>query len=94
MNPASKMVRYMDILRERKKNSRVYNSFQATGLTLAEILEDSAHKSLYIKLAKTHSEQMLFGLAKDVVSRKTIQNKGAYFMKVLQAELKERKKKK
>ena len=74
---------YLDVIRERKKTSRVYVLHQATGLALAEILEDNKHKSLYIKLAKEGNSQMLIELAKDVASRRGVKNKGAYFMKLL-----------
>ena len=74
---------YLDIIRERKKTSRVYVPHQATGLALTEILEDVKHKSLYIKLAKESNPQMLIELAKDVASRRSVKNKGAYFMKLL-----------
>ncbi len=74
---------YIDVLKERKKTSRVYKIHQLTGLALAEILDDEKHKSLYMKLAKAHDSQKLIELAKDVASRKNIRNKGAYFMKLL-----------
>ncbi len=54
-----------------------------TGLMLAEILHDNAHKALYIKLAKSHGEQRLLGLAKLVAENTKVKNKGAYFMRVL-----------
>ncbi|PIR06913.1 hypothetical protein COY65_01630 [Candidatus Jorgensenbacteria bacterium CG_4_10_14_0_8_um_filter_39_13] len=74
---------YLAQLRERKKESRVYTAYQAAGLALAEILEDEKHKSLYMKLAKNYNSTELITLAKNVASRKSIKNKGAYFMKVL-----------
>lgn len=74
---------YLDLIRERKRTSRVYASYQAIGLALAEILEDNEHKSLYIKLAKERNPQVLIELAKDVASRRGVKNKGAYFMKLL-----------
>jgi uncharacterized protein YhbP (UPF0306 family) len=74
---------YIDTLKERLKSSRVYKVHQSTGLALAEILDDEKHKSLYMKLAKEHDAQKLIELAKDVASRKGIQNKGAYFMRLL-----------
>ncbi|MBI4033929.1 MAG: hypothetical protein HY378_00055 [Candidatus Brennerbacteria bacterium] len=74
---------YLETLKERQKESRVYRIHQATGLTLAEILEDEKHKSLYMKLAKVHDAQKLIELAKDVAARKNVRNKGAYFMRLL-----------
>ncbi len=74
---------YLNTLRERGKTSHVYKKFQDIGLQLAEILHDSKHKALYIKLAKQYDESTLLSLAKDTAERKGIANKGAYFMKVL-----------
>ncbi len=82
---------YIKLLKERKKTSRVYRSYQLTGLILAEILEDRQHKSLYIKLAKNYNSEKLVSLAKNIVSRKSVLNKGAYFMRVLQKEIKSKK---
>lgn len=76
--------KYLDVLKERRSKTRVSKQYQSTGLTLAEILEDGDHKSLYIKLAKQYDAQTLIGLAKDVALRKQVKNKGAYFMRVLQ----------
>lgn len=77
---------YINLLKERKKTSRVYKLHQATGLTLAEVLEDEKHKSLYMKLAKEYNSQFLIELAKDVASRKNVKNKGAYFMRLLKGK--------
>lgn len=76
---------YLDVLKARKKTSRVYKIHQSTGLALAEILDDEKHKSLYMKLAKEHGSQKLIELAKDVAARKNVKNKGAYFMRLLKA---------
>ena len=73
---------YLDEIKKRKKDSKVYKEFQLTGLELAEILGDESHKSLYIKLAKTNPRQRLMAVAKDVADRKDVKNMGAYFMKV------------
>ena len=73
---------YLDEIKKRKKDSKVYKEFQLTGLELAEILGDESHKSLYIKLAKTNPRQRLMAVAKDVADRKNVKNMGAYFMKV------------
>ena len=75
---------YIQILKERKKQSHVYKKYQLTGLIIAQLLEDEKHKSLYIKLAKKHNNEHLLSIAKDVAERKKIKNKGGYFMRVLQ----------
>ncbi|PIV31999.1 hypothetical protein COS33_00185 [Candidatus Wolfebacteria bacterium CG02_land_8_20_14_3_00_37_12] len=75
---------YLQILKERAKKSRVYKSYQFVGLTISQLLNDEKHKSLYIKLAKKHSGDHLLAIAKDVAERKNIENKGGYFMKVLE----------
>ncbi len=75
---------YLNIIKERMKKSRVHKKFQFTGLILAQLLNDEKHKSLYIKLAKKYDEQKLIIIAKNVAERKNVENKGAYFMKVLQ----------
>lgn len=77
---------YLKELREQGKTSRVYREYQSTGLMVAQILDDEEHKSLYIKLAKEYGSQKMLQLAKDVADRKSIKNKGAYFMKMLEIE--------
>ena len=74
---------YFEILKKRAKESKVYSEHQLLGLELAEILHDDAHKSLYMKLAKQYSADKLLRLAKSVAERENIDNKGAYFMKLL-----------
>ena len=76
---------YFQKLKDRSKKSRVYNPHQLTGLELAAILEDPEHKSLYMKLSKVYDPSDLLRLAKNLAERKNIENKGAYFMKLLQA---------
>lgn len=75
---------YLKLLKERAKKSRVYSLHQLTGLTVAEILGDREHKSLYIKLAKNRKGTDLIELARSVAERKNVNNKGAYFMRLLQ----------
>ncbi|MDO8429850.1 MAG: hypothetical protein Q7S73_00600 [bacterium] len=77
--------KYLEVLKKRAKESKVYKPHQLTGLILAEILEDSSHKSLYMKLSKIYDNSELIRLAKNLAERKNIENKGAYFMKVLKA---------
>lgn len=75
---------YLKTLKDRKEKGkgRVNHSHQFIGLSIAKMLDDDNHKSLYIKLAKNNDEQDLMKVAKDVADRKNINNKGAYFMKV------------
>ncbi len=82
---------YLNRMRERKRRGAVTTSHQLTGLMLAEILGDEAHKSLYMRLAKTYSERRLIVLARDIAERKRVVNKGAYFMRVVHETLKRRR---
>lgn len=75
--------KYLELLAERSKKSRVYKSHQMTGLMLAEILNDPKHKALYMRLAKSYNAQELLILAKSLADRPHIQNRGAYFMRML-----------
>jgi len=75
---------YLQILRERRRASRVRFKHQSTGLVLAEILEDRKHKPLYMRLANIYDAQILIQTARDVAARSNIKNKGAYFMRVFQ----------
>jgi len=74
---------YIELLKKRSEESKVYSPHQLAGLLIAEILNDNGHKSLYMKLAKKHGADKLLKLAKSVADRKNIKNKGAYFMKLL-----------
>ena len=75
---------YVKRLDERARESRVYRSYQLVGLELADILRDSSHTALYIKIAKDHPDHhRLLKLAKDIAGRQTVKNKGAYFMRLL-----------
>lgn len=77
---------YLERLKERAKTSKVYSAHQLTGLMLAEMLADKAHKSLYIRLAKKYDASILFSLARSIQDRKNVKNKGAYFMSRLYAK--------
>jgi len=77
--------KYLNLLKDRAKTSRVYKSHQMTGLVLAEILADPDHKSLYMRLSKKYDNDELIRLAKNLAERKNIENKGAYFMRMLQS---------
>jgi hypothetical protein len=78
---------YLEELKKRKESSRVYREYQLIGLEIATALRDEKHKSLYIKLAKQKNAHKLLDLAKDVASRSSIRNKGAYFMSLLKKEV-------
>jgi hypothetical protein len=77
---------YLEEIRKRRKESKVYREFQLVGLEIADMLGDRAHKSLYIRLAKGGNKSLLLSVAKDVSERRGIKNKGAYFMRVWQKE--------
>lgn len=74
---------YIKELRRRSGESKVYSEHQLMGLLIAEALGDEAHKSLYMKLAKRYSADTLLKIAKDVAGRDNVENKGAYFMKII-----------
>lgn len=74
---------YLAELVRRRKGSHIHQPHQLTGLTIAVLLRDLEHKSLYMKLAKEHDPDYLLQLAKSVAERKNIENRGAYFMKLL-----------
>lgn len=77
---------YLKKIEERGKKTKVYKSFQMTGLALSRILDDEEHKALYIKLAKEMDQGALLRLAKDVAEKRRVKNLGAYFMRMLQKE--------
>ena len=81
---------YFKTLRDRSKKSRVYTPYQMTGLRIAELLDDPEHKSLYIKLCKLYDANELLRLARGLEERKNIDNKGAYFMKMLKGVAKKK----
>jgi len=82
---------YLETLRERAKTSRIYQRHQMTGLTVADLLDDQAHKALYIKLAKEQGDERVLSLAKSVSERRDVKNKGAYFMRLATKEFKSAK---
>jgi hypothetical protein len=57
----------------------ISREFQAFGVHLSQKLEDSRHKSLYIRLAKTHPRAVLEEALRFVVDANA-KNKGALFM--------------
>ena len=82
---------YMENLIQKKKDSHIYFKHQDLGFTLSELLNDKKHISLYMKLAKLYEAHYLLGIANDICERKDINNKGAYFMKVLSIKNREQK---
>jgi len=76
--------KYLEEIKGRKTDSRVYSAHQLLGLKLAELLDDKKHVSLYMKLAREQDSQRLLSFAKDVSEREGIRNKGAYFMRLVQ----------
>lgn len=84
--PAPLKKTYLEELARRGKESHVYRKYQLIGLEISQILADEKHKALYIKLAKEHDADGLMRLAKDVATRSTVKNKGAYFMTILAKE--------
>ncbi|MFH1162314.1 MAG: hypothetical protein V1696_03530 [Candidatus Jorgensenbacteria bacterium] len=79
---------YAEVIRERGKMSRVRRSFQFSGLMLSELLHDRSHKAIYLGLARKYNNDWLLRLAKDVVSREGVKNRGAYFMRLFQQSAK------
>ena len=74
---------YIKTLAKRAKESKIYKPFQSTGLALAEMLDDQENKAIYMRLAKIYDNQGLMAKARDIAERKSVDNKGAYFMKML-----------
>ena len=77
--------KYIEEIGKRASKSKIYKKYQLIGLEIAKTLEDEAHRSLYMKLAKQWDGEFLLRQAKDVASRKNIKNMGAYFMSVIHA---------
>ncbi len=75
--------KYIAELKKRSKESHVHRQFQLTGLEIADLLGDRAHKSLYIKLAKERSAHELLRIAKEVAGKQDVRRKGAYFMAIV-----------
>ncbi len=75
--------KYFNDMAKRGKESRAYTEHQFIGLQVADILDDRAHKALYIKLAKKFGKDKMLIAAKGVAEKKDVKNKGAYFMRVI-----------
>jgi hypothetical protein len=72
----------------------ISREFQSFGIHLAEQLDDYKHKSLYIKLAKTHHRSILEKALSFTVDSNA-RNKGALFMwklKELKSKIEKEKK--
>jgi adenylate kinase len=80
---------YLEEFKKRRSQSKAYTNYQVLGLEIAEILNDSEHRSLYIKLAKDNNPNLLLQLAKSVAEKRHVKNRGAYFMKVLEKKRRE-----
>lgn len=78
---------YLDVIADRAKRSRAHTPHQLAGLEAAVLLRDLAHRSLYIKLAKEHGGDRVLELAKRVVEKRGVSNRGAYFMRIASEEL-------
>lgn len=63
---------------QRPKN--LHTEFQLYGVYLAETLDDTAHYSLYIKLAKTYPRALLENALSFVKGSTTARSKGRLFM--------------
>src|SRR6267142_3177694 len=61
------------------KDKYISREFQSFGIHLAEELDDYKHRSLYIKLAKTHHRSIL-EKALSFTTDSNARNKGALFM--------------
>ena len=77
---------YLDRIRERAKESHIHSRHQMIGLMVADALEDSAHKALYIKMARDENGEKMLYMAKSIAENSKVENKGAYFMKVWRME--------
>lgn len=74
---------YLEELRKRAGQSKIYRKYQLAGLEIAGLLDDEKHKSLYIKLARENNPEKLLAIAKEISLNKNIENKGAYFMTMI-----------
>lgn len=71
-----------DILKTKKITADTRNKyeFQAYGNRLAEEFGDTKHRALYIKLAKTHSRNLLESAREYVLASEKATTKGKLFM--------------
>lgn len=73
-------VSLFDHLTERQKNPYVSQEFQDYGYRLAVELDDLAHKSLYIKLAKQEPRLLLEQARTYVIDAESARSKARLFM--------------
>lgn len=81
----------MSRLKDRGVKARVTQQFQLIGLEVATALKDFAHRAIYIKYAKELGSDRVLALAKDIASRRDVKNHAAYFMKMIQEEVRSKK---
>lgn len=77
---------YLETLKKRRATTKISRGSQMTGLTLAAILHDRAHKQIYLRLAAEYDGPALMRIAKDVAEREGVKNQGAYFMYLFRKE--------
>jgi hypothetical protein len=68
----------------------IYTENQFVAYELARTLKDKKHFGFYCRLAKKYSSSFLFGILTDILEVKNfkkIQNRGAYFTKILSQKL-------
>lgn len=78
---------YVKELQGRRKKSHVYYPHQLIGLEIAQILDDTKHKTFYMKLAKHYDHSMLMRIAKHVEDSKSVKSRGAVFMHALEEKV-------
>ncbi len=77
---------YLKTLQERAAKRNITQEFQLIGLEIAVVLHDLEHKSIYIKYAKAYGSDKMLALAKDIASRRGVENPAGYFMTVVSNE--------
>lgn len=92
MQNISEIIKNRELLRNKnfKGDHRNKYEYQAYGNRLAEDLNDSKHRSLYIKLAKTENRNLLDSAREYVMRSENSTTKGKLFMWKL-SELKKAK---
>jgi len=68
----------------------IHTEAQFVAYELARTLKDKKHFGFYCRLAKKYSSSFLFGILADILEVKNfkkIQNRGAYFTKILSQKL-------
>jgi hypothetical protein len=75
-------------LEKKRESQRISREFQDYGVRLAEVLGDSKHKSLYIKLSKEKPRKALEEALSYVMDYPHAKNRGRLFMWKLKELLK------